>query len=60
MLGGDCMNRLVAYGLLGSAASGIIAWIFSYNFEFSGAMYTLAGLGFYVFSVWGAVLLLKN
>jgi hypothetical protein len=57
--GGGGMKKFVGWALVASVVLGVIATVFSYDPAFSDAVYTLAGLGFYVFGTWGAVLLLK-
>lgn len=54
------MKKLVAYGLIISAGVGIIGGVFSYDPDFSNALYTLAGFGLYIFGIWASVLLLKK
>ena len=54
------MNKIVAIGLIISAIIGIIGAVFSYDVNFSEALYTIAGLGLYIFGIWGAVLLLRK
>jgi len=54
-------NHLVAGGLILSVAFGIIAWLFEADYyALADILYTLAGLGFYVFGVWASVLLLRR
>ena len=52
-------KQFVAYGLITSVVLGVIAYVLSYDALLSDGLFTLAGLGFYVFGIWGAVCLLK-
>lgn len=54
------MKHFVAWGILASAFVGLLGTFFSYDVNLSGALYTLAGLGLYVFGIWAAVILLRG
>ena len=54
------MKKFVAIAMIVSLFLGLLGAIFAYNADFSNALYTLAGLGMYVFGVWSAVLLLRK
>ena len=47
-------NQVIATGLGVSALLGLLGLVFEYNVNLSDAIYTLAGLGFYVFGLWAA------
>ena len=53
-------NHVVGWGLVVTAVIGLGGMIFSYNIDFSNALYTLAGLGLYFFGIWAAYLLLRK
>ena len=54
------MKQFVAIAMIVSLFLGILGTAFSYDADFSNALYTLSGLGMYVFGVWASVLLLKK
>lgn len=54
------MNKIVASGLIISAIIGVVGAVFAYDVNLSNALYTLAGLGLYIFGVWAAVILIKK
>ena len=52
-------HRFVAWGLILSFLVAIIGGVFGYAQDFSNAMYTLAGFGYFIFGIWASVLLLQ-
>lgn len=54
------MRHFVGIALLISAGVGLVGGAFSYDAQLSGAFYTLAGFGLYIFGIWGAILLLNK
>lgn len=53
-------NHVVGWGLIVTAIIGLAGAVFSYDVNFSDALYTLAGYGLYIFGIWAAYLLLRK
>ena len=54
-------NQIVAFSLIGSFVTAILAAIIEVgNAPVADILYTVSGLGFFVFGIWSAVLLLKK
>ena len=56
------MNQFVGWALAASAVVGILAFVIETGdpTDFTNFLFTIAGLGFYVFGIWGAVLLIRS
>lgn len=54
------MKNFVAIAMIISLFLGILGGVFAYNKDFSDALFSLGGLGMYVFGFWGSALLLKS
>ena len=54
-------NQLVGTGLIVSLVLATVAYVFEAEYlSLADAIYTFAGFGFYIFGIWGAVLLFKK
>ena len=56
------MSVFVGWALLASIVLGIITYIFEAGEpnDFSNGLFTLVGLGLYVFGIWAAILLIRK
>lgn len=56
------MNRIVAFGIIFTLVLDlIVAFVIApLNPDMGNGLYTLCGLGFFVFGIWASVLLLKK